>query len=78
MTANVFLGQASLGNDCLAFFKDMVASVTLWSFLQIDRMSNDEYQALIAGAQAELQKPELKLYFNVYVLSLDMCFPILT
>lgn len=56
----------------------MVASVTLWSFLQIDRMSNDEYQALIAGAQAELQKPELKLYFNVYVLSLDMCFPILT
>lgn len=30
-------------------------------------MTNDDYQALIAGAQAELERTELKLYFNVYV-----------
>ncbi|CZT19567.1 uncharacterized protein RCC_05418 [Ramularia collo-cygni] len=60
-------GRASLGNDCLAVIKDMIGSVSLWGLLQVAGMSSDEYRALIAGAQAELLKRELKLYFNVYV-----------
>lgn len=67
LVANDQIGQASLGNEFLTLIRDMVASVSLWTFPQIARMTNDDYQALIAGAQAELQRPELKLYFNVYV-----------
>lgn len=49
--------------------KDMVGSVSLWSFLQVAGMSSDDYQTLVTGAQAELERTELKLYFNVFVPS---------
>lgn len=72
------VGQASLGNEVLALMKNMVGSVSLWSFSQVAAMTSDDYQALIAGAQAELDRTELKLYVNVFVAPLHHCDPKLT
>ena len=45
----------------------MLIDVSLYPFLAVGRMPREQYDSLIAGARAELRRPELRLYFNMYV-----------
>ena len=64
-SANSSAGQESLGEDNLENVRQTLVSLSLWPFLRIGGMSQENYRALIAGAIAELRDPNLKLYYRV-------------
>lgn len=45
----------------------MLIDVSLYPFLAVGKMPREQYDNLIAGARAELRRPELRLYFNMCV-----------
>ena len=59
------VGQESIGEDNLVCVSRMLTSLSLWPFRRLGRMSDEDYQSLIAGANAELRDLSKKLYYTV-------------
>ncbi|KAF2217583.1 hypothetical protein CERZMDRAFT_108274 [Cercospora zeae-maydis SCOH1-5] len=59
--------NAQLGMQMRDVVDQMLVDVSLYPFLGLGRMPRAQYDNLIAGARAELRRPELRLYVNVYV-----------
>ncbi|GIZ43200.1 hypothetical protein CKM354_000643500 [Cercospora kikuchii] len=59
--------KAQLGNQMRDVVDQMLIDVSLYPFLAVGKMPREQYDNLIAGARAELRRPELRLYLNMHV-----------
>ncbi|KXT07540.1 hypothetical protein AC578_10134 [Pseudocercospora eumusae] len=59
--------RAVLGRQALPVCQEMLRDVSEYLFKAVGRMNDSEFDTLIKGAQAELARPELRIYLNVHV-----------
>ncbi|SMQ51063.1 unnamed protein product [Zymoseptoria tritici ST99CH_1A5] len=60
--------RASVGNEFRTLSKDMVLAAGAWPLMRLSGMSQSDFDALIEGARAELDRQELKIYMSVHVV----------
>ena len=54
-----------MGMQMRDLLEQMIRDVSLYPFLVLGQMPQEQYDNLIQGARLELRQPELKLYLNV-------------